>query len=56
MNNFTNEYLALEITKLIVEFDPKDTVAQKTKKFKDTFLEVLYNIKKRDNTKPKTTN
>ena len=40
-----DEKLALEITKAIVDFNSANTIAEKTKLFTETFLEVLENVK-----------
>ena len=40
-----DEKLALEITKAIVDFNSANTIAEKTKLFTETYLEVLENVK-----------
>ena len=40
-----DEQLALEITKAIVDLKSADSIAEKTKLFTETFLEVLKNVK-----------
>ena len=40
-----DEQVALEITKAIVDLSSADTIAEKTKLFTETYLEVLKNVK-----------
>ena len=40
-----DEQVALEITKAIVDLNSADSIAEKTKLFTETFLEVLKNVK-----------
>lgn len=51
-----DEQLALEITKAIFILNPADSIAEKTKLFTETYLEVFENVKKTKYKEPKIRN